>query len=67
MRSKLGGIIVGIGLGLLVVFLMADVIGIGTSPGFGGPQVVGSVVGLLVMAFGLWFTLKKKQEGSEAE
>ena len=49
-----------VGIGLLVVSLSADVIGIGDNPGFGNQQTMGTVAGVLITAAGLFFTLKKK-------
>ena len=48
-----------VGIGLLVASLLADVIGIGDSPGFGNQQTMGTVAGVLITAAGLFFTLKK--------
>ena len=48
-----------VGIGLLVVSLLADVIGIGDNPGFGKQQTMGTVAGVLITAAGLFFTLKK--------
>ena len=48
-----------VGIGLLVVSLLADVIGIGDNPGFGKQQTMGTVAGVVITAAGLFFTLKK--------
>ncbi len=48
-----------VGIGLLVVSLLADVIGIGDNPGFGKQQTMGIVAGALITAAGLFFTFKK--------
>jgi hypothetical protein len=48
-----------VGIGLLAASLLADVIGIGDYPGFGNQQTMGAVAGVLVIAAGLFFTLKK--------
>ena len=48
-----------VGIGLLAASLLADVIGIGDSPGFGNQQTMGTLAGVLVTAAGLFFTLKK--------
>ena len=47
-----------IGIGLLVASLLADVIGIGDSPGFGPQQTTGTIVGVIIAAAGLYLTLK---------
>ncbi len=46
-----------IGIMILVASLFADSLGIGY-PGFGRYQVIGSVVGAVVAAVGLFFTVK---------
>ncbi len=47
-----------IGIVILVASLFADSLGIGGNPGFGLDQVVGSVVGAVVAAVGLFLTVK---------
>jgi hypothetical protein len=59
-----GGKIVGIvllvlGIVVLILFLAADLIGIGASPGFGSWQIIGAVVGAIAGVVGLVLTLKK--------
>ena len=49
-----------IGIGLLAASLLADVIGIGNEPGFGNQQTMGTIVGVAIMAVGLFLTLKKR-------
>jgi len=48
------------GLGLLVVSLLADVLGIGDSADFGQQQVLGTVGGAIVVVIGLFLMLRKK-------
>ena len=48
-----------VGVGILIASLLADVIGIGDDPGFGNQQTMGTIVGVLIAAAGLFFTLKK--------
>ena len=50
-----------VGIGLLIASLLADVIGIGDNPGFGTQQTLGTIVGVLITAVGLFFTLKMKK------
>ncbi len=52
-------ILVVAGLGLLAASLLADVIGIGDSPGFGNQQTMGTVAGLAMAAIGLYLTRRK--------
>ncbi len=47
-----------VGIVILMASLFADNIGIGSHAGFGPYQAVGSVVGALVAAVGLFFTVK---------
>ena len=49
-----------IGIGLLAASLLADVIGIGDDPGFGNQQTLGTIVGVAIMAVGLFLTLRAK-------
>ncbi len=51
-------IVVIIGAGLLLISLLADVLGVGDDPGFGNQQKMGSVVGLLILVTGIYFTRK---------
>jgi hypothetical protein len=46
-------IVLVIGIGLLVVSLLADVMGIGDDPGFGRQQTLGSVAGAAIAVIGL--------------
>ncbi len=47
-----------VGVGLLGASLLADVIGIGDNPGFGGQQTAGTATGLVITAVGLYLTFK---------
>jgi len=49
-----------IGIGLLAASLLADVIGIGDDPGFGNQQTLGTIVGVAIMAVGLFLTFRAK-------
>jgi len=49
-----------VGIGLLAVSLLADVIGIGDDPGFGNQQMMGTIVGVVITAIGLFLTLRAK-------
>ena len=63
MTNKTGPVLVlVIGIGLLVVSLLADVIGVGDDPGFGSQQTMGTIVGVLIAAVGLYLTLKAKSD-----
>ncbi len=59
--SKMASIVVlAIGIGLLVVALLADVIGVGDDPGFGRQQTLGTIVGVVISGVGLFLTLRSK-------
>ena len=49
-----------IGIVILVVSLFGDSFGIGDHPGFGRDQAIGSIVGVIVTAVGLFLTIKAK-------
>ena len=52
--KTIGRILLIVGALLLVVSLLADVVGLGRSPGFGLVQIVGSVAGLALAGAGVW-------------
>ena len=51
-------VVVIIGVGLLLISLLADVLGIGDDPGFGSQQTMGSLAGLVILAIGVYLTRK---------
>ncbi len=53
-------ILLVVGIGLLLVSLLADVIGIGDDVGFGRQQMMGTAAGAIVAAIGLFLALKGK-------
>ncbi len=53
-------LVIIIGIGLLAASLLADVIGIGDDPGFGNQQMMGTIVGVVITAIGLFLTLRAK-------
>ena len=55
-----------VGIGLLVISLSADVIGIGDDPGFGRQQIMGTVVAVVLTAVGLTLTFKAKWDAMKA-
>ena len=48
-----------VGIGVFVASLLADLIGIGTSPGFGNVQLIGTIAGAVITCVGLFFRLRK--------
>jgi len=66
MSKKTAGIVaLVVGTVILVVSLAIDLIGVGASPGFGPVQTAGTIVGAIVIALGLFLTLKKPSPTSE--
>ena len=58
---KTAGIVLVIaGLIILILFLLADVIGMGSSAGFGRNQIVGALVGVVVAVLGLVLALRRQ-------
>ena len=49
-----GIILLLVGVLLLLVSLLADVVGLGSVPGFGMRQIIGSIAGLGLAAVGFW-------------
>lgn len=47
-------LMIGLGVLLVLVSLLADVIGLGREPGFGYRQIAGVVAGLALVAAGVW-------------
>jgi len=54
-------VVLVLGVGILLVSLLADVIGIGDDLGFGSQQTMGAVAGVVVIAIGAY--LMKKNAG----
>ena len=52
-------LVIVLGLLLVVISLAADVLGIGIRAGFGVKQTLGTVVGALVVAGGVWWGWRK--------
>lgn len=53
-------VVLVLGIGLLVVSLLADFIGVGDDPGFGRQQMLGTIAGVIVSGVGLFLSLKSK-------
>ena len=65
MSKKTAGILALIaGIVIFGLFLLADRLGIGTA-GFGTQQITGTIVGAIVIALGLFLTLKKPSPSSD--
>jgi hypothetical protein len=56
-KKTIGIVLIAIGLVVLVVSLAADALGIGAdSAAFGYRQIIGSIVGVIVAAFGYYYS-----------
>jgi len=56
----LAWIVIGLGALLVIIAALADVLGIGRSPGFGWIQTLGVIVGALVILAGLYLRRRVK-------
>ena len=54
MTQRSGLVVLVVGVLLALVSLFADPLRIGGQPGFGWKQTIGLVIGLALVAFGLW-------------
>jgi hypothetical protein len=61
-KMILGAVLLIVGIAILVESLFADGIGIGGNPDFGHDQLIGSIVGGLLAASGLFLVLKSKSK-----
>ena len=61
-KMILGAVLLIVGIAILVESLFADGIGIGANPAFGSNQLIGSIVGGLLTATGLYLVLKSKSK-----
>ena len=59
-KKTLSSAVLAIGILILVVSLFADSFGIGDHPDFGPNQTIGSIVGVIVAAIGLFLMMKAK-------
>ena len=58
-KKIIGALLLVVGSALLLLSAMADVIGIGQSPRFGGAQLSGLIIGAVIAIGGLIVLLKK--------
>ena len=58
-KRTIGILLIALGVVIAVVSLAADVIGIGNQLGIGWKQLLGAVIGLIVVLIGVWFGLSK--------
>ena len=55
-----GAILLMVGVAILLESLLADGIGIGSNPNFGSYQTIGTALGALLTAGGLYLMIKSK-------
>jgi hypothetical protein len=60
-RKTIGILLLVLGILLLLLFAIADILGIGVNPDFGVWQITGTLVGAIVAIIGLVMLFKKKQ------
>jgi hypothetical protein len=46
LKKRLGSLLIGVGIVLLLVSVFADPLGIGGYPGFGTKQIIGTILGI---------------------
>ena len=61
-RKMVGTLLLVIGIVVLIVFAIADVVGIGENPEFGPWQITGTIVGAVVAIIGIGLLCKKRQD-----
>ena len=59
-KMTLGAVVLIVGIAILVESLFADGIGIGFDPNFGSHQAIGTTVGAVLTAGGLFLMLKSR-------
>lgn len=58
-KRTIGLIVMIAGLLLVLLSITADLVGIGAEPGFGWKQILGVIVGFLMVAGAAWVSRKK--------
>ena len=59
-KKTFGAVLLLVGIGVLVNFMLADGIGIGNHPDFGHRQIIGTAVGAILTAGGLFLMTRQK-------
>ena len=57
-KKKLGSILTGIGIVVLLISVFADLLGIGGYPGLGYKQVTGTILGIVIVITGALLSRK---------
>ncbi len=58
-RKTLGYVLVGLGIIVFLVSVLADTLGLGSVAGFGWKQAVGAVLGLVIAVVGGWLAFRR--------
>ena len=58
-KKSLGYLLVVVGVVIAVVSLIADYVGIGSRPGLGWQQLLGTAIGIILLLVGIWMTMRK--------
>ena len=61
--ANIGILILLIGVGTLIVFVLADDIGLGGSPGFGADQLKGTIAAAVLLVIGVALARKSANSG----
>ena len=61
-KMNIGIVLIVVGMIGLVVSLVADLVGIGSYPGYNWAQIAGTVVGGIMVLIGGWLALKKRDK-----
>ncbi len=52
-KRKLGALLIGVGIVVVLISVFADPLGIGGYPGFGTKQVIGTIIGVVLGIIGV--------------
>jgi uncharacterized membrane protein len=58
-KKTIGLVLIVIGVILAILSLAADAIGIGNQQGFGWQQILGTIVGIVIILIGIWLPRRK--------
>ena len=61
-KRLIGFALIVIGAAVSILSLAADPLGLGGAPGIGWKQIIGAVIGIFIVIFGLWLA---KAQGKE--
>jgi hypothetical protein len=61
-KRTIGFVLIVLGVVVAVVFLAADVLGIGFSPGFGWQQLLAAAIGFITAIVGVWLVFSESKQ-----